>query len=66
MNSAANLFAVKYYGETEFWLALGKMLLIIGLICYTFIVMLGGNPLNDRFGFRYWKEPGAFNTQIYG
>ena len=22
--------------------------------------MLGGNPLGDRFGFRYWKEPGAF------
>jgi len=62
--AAANLFAVKYYGETEFWLALGKMLLIIGLICYTFIVMLGGNPLNDRFGFRYWKNPGSF-TELY-
>lgn len=23
--------------------------------------MLGGNPLKDRFGFRYWKTPGAFN-----
>lgn len=55
---------MKYYGETEFWLALGKMLLIIGLICYTFIVMLGGNPLNDRFGFRYWKNPGSF-TELY-
>ena len=22
--------------------------------------MLGGNPLGDRFGFRYWNEPGAF------
>lgn len=22
--------------------------------------MLGGNPLGDRFGFRYWREPGAF------
>jgi yeast amino acid transporter len=62
--SAANLFAVKYYGETEFWLALGKMLLIVGLICYTFVVMLGGNPLNDRFGFRYWKNPGSF-TELY-
>jgi len=24
--------------------------------------MLGGNPAGDRFGFRYWNEPGAFNT----
>ncbi|KAF3025944.1 hypothetical protein E8E14_014954 [Neopestalotiopsis sp. 37M] len=55
-----NILAVKWYGETEFWAALGKMLLIVGLIIFTFIVMLGGNPLHDRFGFRYWYEPGAF------
>lgn len=55
-----NVFAVKWYGEAEFWLSLGKVFLSIGLILYTFIVMLGGNPLGDRFGFRYWNEPGAF------
>ena len=59
-----NLFAVKWYGETEFWLALGKVLLIVGLIIYTFIAMLGGNPLGDRFGFRYWNNPGSF-TELY-
>jgi amino acid transporter len=78
-----NLMAVKWYGETEFWAALGKMLLIIGLIIYTFVAMLGkflsptayhkrilirnpgGNPLGDRYGFRYWKEPGAFAELYY-
>ena len=40
-----NLMAVKWYGETEFWAALGKMLLIIGLIIYTFITMLGVFPV---------------------
>ena len=30
-----------------------------------FITMLGGNPLGDRFGFRYWRDPGAFTT-LYG
>ena len=58
--SLINIFAVKWYGESEFWLALGKVILIVGLIIYTFITMLGGNPLHDRFGFRYWKNPGAF------
>ncbi|KAJ5403796.1 hypothetical protein N7509_003667 [Penicillium cosmopolitanum] len=58
---ALNVFAVKWYGEAEFWLSLGKVLLSIGLIFYTVVVMLGGNPLGDRFGFRYWNEPGAFN-----
>jgi yeast amino acid transporter len=58
--SLINVFAVQWYGETEFWLALGKVLLISGLILYTIVVMLGGNPLGDRFGFRYWNSPGAF------
>ncbi|RDW66407.1 putative carnitine transport protein [Coleophoma cylindrospora] len=59
-----NVFAVRWYGESEFWLALGKVLLIVGLIIFTFITMLGGNPLHDRFGFRYWKNPGSF-TELY-
>jgi len=57
--------AVKWYGETEFWAALGKVLLIVGLIIFTFISMLGGNPLKDRYGFRYWKEPGSFAELYY-
>ena len=61
-HSIINIFAVKWYGESEFWLAVGKVLLIVGLIIYTFITMLGGNPLHDRFGFRYWKDPGSFAT----
>lgn len=55
-----NILAVKWYGESEFWAALGKMLLIVGLIVFTFIVMVGGNPQHDHFGFRYWYEPGSF------
>ncbi|KAF2255845.1 hypothetical protein BU26DRAFT_9593 [Trematosphaeria pertusa] len=60
-----NLLAVKWYGETEFWAALGKVLLIIGLIIFTFIAMLGGNPIHDRYGFRYWKNPGSFAELYY-
>ncbi|KAM3065078.1 general amino acid permease agp2, variant 6 [Clarireedia jacksonii] len=59
-----NIFAVRWYGESEFYLAMGKVLLIVGLICFTFVTMLGGNPLHDRFGFRFWSTPGAF-TEFY-
>lgn len=59
-----NLLAVQWYGESEFWAALGKVLLIIALILFTFITMLGGNPLRERFGFKYWQEPGAF-AELY-
>jgi amino acid transporter len=26
--------------------------------------MLGGNPLHDRYGFRYWRVPGSF-AELY-
>lgn len=51
---------MQWYGEAEFWLALGKVFLSVGLMFFTFVVMLGGNPIGDRFGFRYWNNPGSF------
>ncbi|KAL8978180.1 MAG: hypothetical protein Q9205_006177, partial [Flavoplaca limonia] len=57
-----NVFAVKWYGESEFWLALGKVILAVGLILYTFITMVGGNPLGDKYGFRFWRDPGSFGA----
>ncbi|KAJ7852778.1 general amino acid permease AGP2 [Mycena olivaceomarginata] len=53
--SALNLFTVRFYGESEFWLAIGKVVLILGLILFTFVVMVGGNPDHDAFGFRNWN-----------
>lgn len=61
-----NLFAVKWYGETEFWMALGKVILILGLIAFTFVTMVGGNPKRDAYGFRYWKDPVSFCIEIHG
>ncbi|KAF9053050.1 general amino acid permease AGP2 [Panaeolus papilionaceus] len=52
--SLLNVFAVKYYGESEFWLALGKVILAVGLIIFTFVTMVGGNPKRDVYGFRNW------------
>ena len=34
-----------------------KILLVIGLTLYTFVTMVGGNPLHDTYGFRYWTPP---------
>ncbi|KAF2729598.1 hypothetical protein EJ04DRAFT_555986 [Polyplosphaeria fusca] len=60
-----NLFAVRAYGESEFWLASGKVLLIFMLFCFTFITMVGGNPKHDAYGFRYWNKPGSFAEYIH-
>lgn len=54
---ACNVLVVKYFGETEFWLAGGKLLLICILFFFTFITMVGGNPQHDAYGFRNWSKP---------
>jgi amino acid transporter len=63
-SSVLNAFTVKWYGEAEFWLASGKVLLILIVFLFTFITMVGGNPKHDAYGFRYWNEPGAFAEYI--
>ncbi|KAJ5953247.1 hypothetical protein N7454_000143 [Penicillium verhagenii] len=55
-----NMISVRYFGIAEFYLSIFKVLLMIGLFLFTFVTMLGGNPLHDRFGFRYWEKPDAF------
>ena len=60
MFSVLNILAVKAYGESEFWLSSGKVILIGILFFFTFITMVGGNPQGDAYGFRYFNNPGAF------
>ncbi|OJD16424.1 hypothetical protein AJ78_03411 [Emergomyces pasteurianus Ep9510] len=55
-----NGLTVRFFAISEFYMAFFKIFLMIGLMMYTFITMVGGNPLRDVYGFRYWKNPGAF------
>ncbi|KAJ5286749.1 amino acid permease/ SLC12A domain-containing protein [Penicillium angulare] len=55
-----NALAVSAFGEAEFWLSSGKVILIFILFFFTFITMVGGNPQHDAYGFRYWNNPSAF------
>ncbi|KAI5476093.1 hypothetical protein MNV49_000411 [Pseudohyphozyma bogoriensis] len=41
-----------------------KLVLVIGLFLMTFVMMLGGNPNHDRFGFRYWGNPGPLALKV--
>ncbi|KAE8156078.1 amino acid permease/ SLC12A domain-containing protein [Aspergillus tamarii] len=58
--ASLNILAVKFYGEAEFWLSGGKLILIFILFAFTFVTMVGGNPQHDAYGFRYWNNPGPF------
>lgn len=59
-----NIFAVAIYGEAEFCFASIKIITIVGLLIFAFIIDLGGGPTRDRLGFRYWKHPGAMKEYV--
>lgn len=64
MYSVINYLAVGIFGEAEFWLSSGKVILIFSLFFFTFITMVGGNPQGDAYGFRFWEDPGSFMTYL--
>jgi amino acid permease len=67
--SILNIVAVNWFGEVEFWMSLGKVLLLASVFFFTFVTMVGGNPRHDAYGFRYWNNPvretngGLFDNQ---
>lgn len=34
------------------------------VFCFTFVTMVGGNPKHNAYGFKCWKDPGAFAEHI--
>lgn len=56
-----NFVGVRYYGESEVVTSTIKLLAFVMLIIFGLVIDLGGGPKHDRLGFRYWKDPGAFN-----
>lgn len=51
-----NTFSVEWFGTAEFYLSIGKVVLIFLCFGFTFFTMVGVNPLHDAYGFRYWQE----------
>lgn len=49
--ASINVFGVKYFGTTEFYLSMLKVLLVVGLTFYTLVTMCGGNPDHHAYGF---------------
>ncbi|GES64187.1 amino acid permease [Aspergillus terreus] len=47
-------------GHYEFILASFKVIVLLGLIILSLVLALGGGPDQDRKGFKYWSNPGAF------
>ncbi|KAI7863212.1 amino acid permease/ SLC12A domain-containing protein [Spinellus fusiger] len=60
-----NLYGARGWGEVEYWLSIVKILAIIMFIivgCFTSGGLIGGTV----YGFKYWKNPGAFSNGVLG
>ncbi|GAA6022462.1 hypothetical protein JCM10207_004402 [Rhodosporidiobolus poonsookiae] len=57
-----NVWDTRWFGNAEFGFSLAKVILSFALLAFTFVTMVGGNPLHDRFGFRFWRDPGVFTS----
>ena len=55
---------VGVYGEVEFFFAMLKILLVVGIVIMGLVIDLGGVPGQPRIGFAYWKNPGPFVEYI--
>ncbi|KAJ4319872.1 General amino acid permease [Fusarium piperis] len=56
------LLGIEAFGEAEFWLALLKLLGLTAYFIFAIIYAAGGLVGQDEaLGFRYWRDPGAFN-----
>ncbi|KAE9976277.1 hypothetical protein EG328_002686 [Venturia inaequalis] len=62
--SFLNLVTVRFFGISEAFFSTFKVVLIFMLFLFTFLTMVGANPIHDKYGFRYWNEPGAFVEHI--
>jgi hypothetical protein len=52
------------YGEVEFFFAILKIFLVVGIVIMGLVIDLGGVPGKPRLGFHYWKTPGPFVEYI--
>ncbi|KAK4546103.1 hypothetical protein LTR36_002240 [Oleoguttula mirabilis] len=57
---ASNIFLVRIYGELEFAFALLKIMLVVGLNLMALVLVCGGGPNHEVYGFKYWQNPGPF------
>ncbi|KAL8305815.1 hypothetical protein RB597_003491 [Gaeumannomyces tritici] len=54
-----NFLPVNFYGEVEFWLALIKVITVVGFILFGICIDAGAGR-HGYLGFNTWKSPGAF------
>jgi amino acid transporter len=61
--TASNYMPVRWFGEFEMWFSSIKVITIVGFIIFSICVNAGVGD-QGYIGFKYWREPGAFNADL--
>lgn len=62
---ASNYWNGRYLSEYEFCLSAFKIVVMLGLMLLSLVLALGGGPDHSNLkGFAYWKNPGAFASDL--
>jgi yeast amino acid transporter len=64
LSALVSIAFIGVYGEVEFFFAILKILLVVGMVIMGLVIDLGGVPGTPRLGFHYWKDPGPFVEYI--
>ncbi|PNH37592.1 hypothetical protein VD0004_g9201 [Verticillium dahliae] len=56
------LLGVESFGESEFWLALLKLVGLVAYFFFSLVYVSGGIPGQEALGNRYWVDPGPWNN----
>lgn len=61
-----NLFGIRGFAETEFYLSIFKVISIIIFLIIGVVLICGGGPNSGGYiGTRYWYDPGAFAKPVF-
>ncbi|ODV60752.1 dicarboxylic amino acid permease [Ascoidea rubescens DSM 1968] len=60
LDMICNFVGIQFYATIVKFFAGFKVIVLIGLVIFCFALTMGAGPTNERVGFRYWKDPGAF------
>lgn len=61
-----NMFSVRGFAETEFFLSVIKIIAIIIFIIIGIVLITGGGPESDGYiGTKYWHNPGSFAKPVF-
>ena len=67
LGAIPNFFNVHTYGNVEYFMSMIKVVSIVMMMCFMFIMTSGGiSGTNGAIVFRYWKNPGAFHHGMQG